>query len=425
MTERLYYTDSYLREFTARDRRTRPATASPFTSTAPPSIPPPAGSRSTPAPSPACRVRGRRGRGASASPTAWPRRCRQPGPVDCAIDWPRRFDHMQQHTGQHLLSAVFEELFAPEDRQLPPGRGKLHHRSGRRRGGRAHRAGSRAARQPGGLRESAGHGALRRRRRGARTAQAVGRARAPCALSPSRASTAALAAARTCAPPAKSARSCCARLEKIRQSTRVEFLCGGRAVRRARADYEALAKTAQLFSAPLDDVPPLVAAQLEAARTAEKARRKLELDLAAYQGRELYDATPPGPDGFRRVRRRLETRQPGGTARHRAELHRAEKAVFMAALSQPPSVLLAVSADAGMDAGKTLKAALAEAGGRGGGTCPHGAGQRGRRRTPGAGARKAGVRPSTSAPSCARPRPGAVSRSLPRMFLALVERSLP
>src|SRR3989338_7275187 len=27
------------------------------------------------------------------------------------IDWPRRFDHMQQHTGQHLLSAAFVRLF--------------------------------------------------------------------------------------------------------------------------------------------------------------------------------------------------------------------------------------------------------------------------------------------------------------------------
>ena len=26
------------------------------------------------------------------------------------VDWARRFDHMQQHTGQHLLSAVFQEL---------------------------------------------------------------------------------------------------------------------------------------------------------------------------------------------------------------------------------------------------------------------------------------------------------------------------
>src|SRR6185436_8468901 len=27
------------------------------------------------------------------------------------IDWPRRFDHMQQHTGQHVLSAAFDHLF--------------------------------------------------------------------------------------------------------------------------------------------------------------------------------------------------------------------------------------------------------------------------------------------------------------------------
>jgi alanyl-tRNA synthetase len=26
------------------------------------------------------------------------------------IDWPRRFDHMQQHTGQHILSAAFDQL---------------------------------------------------------------------------------------------------------------------------------------------------------------------------------------------------------------------------------------------------------------------------------------------------------------------------
>jgi alanyl-tRNA synthetase len=28
------------------------------------------------------------------------------------IDWPRRFDHMQQHHGQHLLSAAFEQLYS-------------------------------------------------------------------------------------------------------------------------------------------------------------------------------------------------------------------------------------------------------------------------------------------------------------------------
>ncbi|MBA0084640.1 MAG: alanyl-tRNA editing protein, partial [Acidobacteria bacterium Pan2503] len=31
--------------------------------------------------------------------------------VEGSIDWPRRFDHMQQHTGQHLLSAMFQKHF--------------------------------------------------------------------------------------------------------------------------------------------------------------------------------------------------------------------------------------------------------------------------------------------------------------------------
>jgi alanyl-tRNA synthetase len=33
------------------------------------------------------------------------------GSVDGCVDWPRRFDHMQQHTGQHLLSAMFQERY--------------------------------------------------------------------------------------------------------------------------------------------------------------------------------------------------------------------------------------------------------------------------------------------------------------------------
>jgi alanyl-tRNA synthetase len=33
------------------------------------------------------------------------------GAVHGCIDWERRFDHMQQHTGQHLLSAVFQERY--------------------------------------------------------------------------------------------------------------------------------------------------------------------------------------------------------------------------------------------------------------------------------------------------------------------------
>jgi len=36
----------------------------------------------------------------------------QPGPATLKLDWDRRFDHMQQHTGQHLLTAVAQERFS-------------------------------------------------------------------------------------------------------------------------------------------------------------------------------------------------------------------------------------------------------------------------------------------------------------------------
>ncbi|MGH9331269.1 MAG: DHHA1 domain-containing protein, partial [Vicinamibacterales bacterium] len=34
----------------------------------------------------------------------------EPGPARGEIDWGRRFDHMQQHTGQHVLSAAFDRV---------------------------------------------------------------------------------------------------------------------------------------------------------------------------------------------------------------------------------------------------------------------------------------------------------------------------
>jgi alanyl-tRNA synthetase len=164
------------------------------------------------------------------------------------------------------------------------------------------------------------------------------------------------------------------KLEKVRQTLRVEFLCGARAVSRARADYEALSRVAQLFSAGLDETPALIEAHLETARVADKARRKLQLELAAYRGRELYNATPPGPGGLRRYQHRAAS----GSAEELGALARSftaqPKAVFLATLENPPSLIYAVSEDAGIDAGQAVKQALAEAGGRGGGNARFGQG---------------------------------------------------
>jgi len=287
--------------------------------------------------------------------------------LDCAIDWPRRFDHMQQHSGQHLLSAVFEELFSlrtvsfhlgAESSTIDLEGGGVEPRAVEEAERRANQViyenrplavEFQDAAEASGLRKASGReGTLR-------IVSIDGLDRSACGGTHVRAT-------------GEIGVVLIRKLERIRQSTRVEFLCGGRAVRRARADFLALTAAAQAFSSPLDDVPSLVASQLETARAAEKARRKLEFELGTYQGRELYLATAPGADGIRRVVRRVE-RGALDELRPVAQSFTAQaRAVFLVALADPPSVLLAASADSGVDAGKALKIALAAAGGRGGGS---------------------------------------------------------
>src|ERR1700693_4117611 len=107
MTERLYYTDSYLRGFAARitgranDGRTVYLDRSAFYPTSG-GQPFDTGSIAGVAVLDvvdederiAHRLAGVLEPGAAEGVT-----------VECAVDWPRRFDHMQQHTGQSLLSA--------------------------------------------------------------------------------------------------------------------------------------------------------------------------------------------------------------------------------------------------------------------------------------------------------------------------------
>ncbi|MBZ5611519.1 MAG: hypothetical protein LAP38_24940 [Acidobacteriia bacterium] len=157
------------------------------------------------------------------------------------------------------------------------------------------------------------------------------------------------------------------KLDRIRGNTRVEFLCGLRALERARADFQALSAIARSFSAPLDETPALVDSQREKLLDSERARRKVATELAQARGRELYVNTSPGADGVRRVERRVETLS--DDLRAEAQSFTAgQKSIFLAIGENPPSVLLAVSADSGVKAGELLKAALTKANGRGGGS---------------------------------------------------------
>ncbi len=364
MTERLYYTDSYLREFHARvverseDGRTVYLDRTlfyPASGGQPFDLGSIAGVAVIEVADEEERIAHR-----LAAPLA------VDGEVAGKIDWVRRFDHMQQHSGQHLLSAVFEELFGlhtvsfhlgadsatidleggpVEARTVVEAERRANQLVSENRGMDVRFEDARAAH---GLRKpSEREGMLR-------IVSIDGLDRSACGGTHVRST-------------GEIGPILLRRTEKIRQSVRVEFVCGGRAVRRARADFESLTKIAQLFSAPLDEAAPMVAAQLEAAKTGDRARRKLELDLAAYQGKELYSATEPGPDGMRRAVQGLERGNLEDLRAVAQNFTAQTKSVFVATLKEPPSVLLAASSDSGVDAGKLLKAALTEAGGRGGG----------------------------------------------------------
>jgi alanyl-tRNA synthetase len=286
--------------------------------------------------------------------------------ADCLIDWPRRLDHMQQHSGQHLLSAVFIEQFGIETCSFhlgeetstldleTPSIDLEKVMAAERRANEAV-----TENRPILVTYESAEGAADLRKPSERdgTLRIVsiqGLDRIACGGTHVRLT-------------GEIGPILIRRLEKIRNTVRVEFLCGGRAVRRARTDYNALNRIAQTFSTSIDETPQVAAAQVEAAREGDRTRRRLEADLARYQGRELYETTAPDASGLRRAVRRL----PKGTfdeLRPLAQSFTAQpKAVFIAVIEQPPSLLLATSSDSGIDAGKTLQPLLAQAGGRGGG----------------------------------------------------------
>jgi alanyl-tRNA synthetase len=289
----------------------------------------------------------------------------------------RRFDHMQQHTGQHLLSAVLLEMFGSptvgfhlgvESSTIdvaPPGvaqsvaqgaAGALQPEQVREAERRANQVVFENRPVTVSFQHSSQDLGLRKpteREGEVRIVSIEGLDRSACGGTHVRA-TGEIGPILLRKP------------DRIRGNLRIEFLCGGRAVARARADFEALSQIARLFSTPLDEAPAMVEAQREKLQEAEKARQRLAMELAASSGRALFNGAAPGPDGVRRLLRRVESLSEETRAEAQS-FTAAGPAIFLAAAENPPSILLAVDPGGGVHAGNVLKATLAAAGGRGGG----------------------------------------------------------
>jgi len=281
------------------------------------------------------------------------------------IDWQRRFDHMQQHTGQHLLSAVLLDLLDAATVSFHLGAESSTIDVSRALEPEEIRAAERRANEivfenrpvAVSYRHSSEDLGLRKateREGEVRIVSIQDLDRSACGGTHVRAT-------------GEIGPILVRKLDRIRGNLRIEFLCGLRAVARARADFEALSAVARSFSAPLDDTPALVEAQREKLIETERAHRKLATELAQARGREWYASTTPGAGGIRRVERRIPTLSDDVRAEAQSFVTGA-KAVFLAIGEEPPAILLAASADSGVHAGNLLKSALAPAGGRGGGS---------------------------------------------------------
>jgi alanyl-tRNA synthetase len=283
-----------------------------------------------------------------------------------AIDWGRRFDHMQQHTGQHLLSAVIAERlghatvgvhFGRESATLDLDTPGLGHAEIVEVEARANTAVTENRPVVVSFEEAGAAAGLRKvsdREGTLRIVTIQGLDRSACGGTHVRATG-------EIGPIA------IRKVERVKQHVRVEFLCGVRAVRRARADADLLSALATSHSATAEELPALLEAQRAELKAGSAARRDLEEAVAGYRARELHAATPPDARGWR-VAVVRETAGPLERWRALALAYGGlGGGVLIAVVEEPPTILLATAADTGLDAGRILKPALEAKGGRGGG----------------------------------------------------------
>ena len=287
--------------------------------------------------------------------------------VTATIDWNRRFDFMQQHTGQHLLSAMLEDRFkwptvsvhfgvesstldvtAPDfnPAQLIDAERFANNLVFENREVNVSFEDSATAK---GLRKPSDR---------------EGTLRVVSIADLDRSACGGTHVGRT----GEIGSILLRRAERTKGQVRIEFLCGHRSVSAARHDANLLARSAQLFTAAVDDVPRLVETQQLQLRELEREHRKLRTDLATYEARAYWDAATPNDAGLRRVQLAFEN----GAVKERESLAQAivalGNAVVVITSASPVGVMFAASADSGVDAGQSIRGAVTALGGRGGGS---------------------------------------------------------
>jgi alanyl-tRNA synthetase len=157
--------------------------------------------------------------------------------------------------------------------------------------------------------------------------------------------------------------------ETVRQGMRVEFVCGDRAVGIARRDFMALSESAKLFSTKLVDVPEQIRKSFDDAKLLRKQRDEALEDLAsAIALAALHEQ--PEIEGRKIVVRVFADRDIGFAKLFAQRVARGgvPAIALVGSTIDPAGIVFAQTPGGTADMGALLKQMLATIGGRGGGT---------------------------------------------------------
>jgi len=157
--------------------------------------------------------------------------------------------------------------------------------------------------------------------------------------------------------------------ETVRQGWRVEFVAGQRAVATARRDFTVLTESAALLSGHIYDVPQLISKSLDEIRSLRKQREQSLEELASAQAAALLAETAE-VNGRKLVVRAFADRDLNSVKLLAQKLVRlsANVVALLATTSPQPSLVFAQSPGQPFDMGALMKETASTLGGRGGGS---------------------------------------------------------
>ncbi|HEY4320546.1 MAG TPA: hypothetical protein VGM77_05140 [Gemmatimonadales bacterium] len=155
--------------------------------------------------------------------------------------------------------------------------------------------------------------------------------------------------------------------ESVRENIRLHFRAGDRVLRHAHAADALLAGLATTWQCGVDELTGLAATRQQELAALRRQVAASEMEVAAARVGRLYDAATPGHDDIRAIRY-VAADDPASLLRQMA-LQGAGLVRARLIITDPGqrTIYFGTSADSGLDAGAQLKAALASVGGRGGG----------------------------------------------------------